>query len=139
MASLNKVHLIGNLGSDPELRTTPAGASVCNFNIATNEQWKGKDGEKHERVEWHRIVIWGKVAENCAKYLSKGRPVYIEGKLQTRSWEDKEGAKHYTTEVIARDVKFLGSGKGEGSDRPPEPPPPDGPMGGFGDDSDIPF
>lgn len=132
MASVNKVILVGNLGSDPELRQ--AGDNpVCNFSLATNETWKGKDGQKQERVEWHRIVVWGKVAENCNKYLAKGRPVYIEGKLQTRSWEDKEGVKHYTTEVIARDVKFLGSGGGEKTDRPPEPPPMNEP------DADIPF
>lgn len=129
-AGVNKVILIGNLGSDPESRM--AGETpVCNFTIATNESWKGKDGQKQDRTEWHRIVVWGKLGENCQKYLAKGRPVYIEGKLQTRSWE-KDNVKHYTTEIIAREVKFLGSGQGENSDRPPAPPPIDS-------DSDIPF
>lgn len=137
--AVNKAIIIGNLGSDPELRSTPGGNSVCNFNVATNEAWTGKDNEKHERTEWHRIVVWGKTAENCAKYLTKGRQVYVEGNLQTRSWEDKDGVKRYTTEIVARDVQFLGGGgEGKGGDRPP--PPGDGdappPMGG---DSDIPF
>lgn len=134
MASVNKVILIGNLGSDPELRSTPSGNPVCNFNLATNESWKGKDGNKQEKTEWHRIVVWGKLAENCSKFLSKGRSVYIEGKLQTREWDDKEGVKRYTTEIVARDVKFLGPGGGEKSDRPPDPPSSEPPS-----DMDIPF
>lgn len=106
--SINKVILIGNLGSDPELKATSGGNSVCNFSIATSESWV-KDGEKQERTEWHRIVVWGKTAEACSKYLVKGSKVYIEGKLQTRSFDDKDGVKRYITEVVAADVQFLGS------------------------------
>ena len=135
--AINKAIIIGNLGVDPELRTTPQGASVCNFSVATNESWKDKDGTKHERVEWHRIIVWGKTGENCAKYLSKGREVYVEGRIQTRSWDDKDGVKRYTTEIVAQTVNFLGGGSGEGkSDRPP--PPSDGDMPS-GADADIPF
>jgi len=114
MASINKVILIGNLGNDPEVRHTPSGQVVANFNIATNESWKDKAGQDQERTEWHKIVVWGKQAENCGEYLSKGRPVYIEGKLQTREWTDKEGNKRYTTEIVANTVQFLGSGRSEG-------------------------
>ncbi len=114
MASINKVILIGNLGSDPEVRFTPSGSAVANFNIATNESWKDKNGQDQERTEWHKIVVWGKQAENCGEYLSKGRPVYIEGRLQTREWNDKDGNKRYTTEIIANTVQFLGGRPGEG-------------------------
>lgn len=117
MASVNKVILIGNLGSDPEVKYTPSGAAVANFNIATNESWTGKDGKKEERTEWHRIVVWNKLAELCGEYLSKGRTVYIEGRLQTREWNDKDGNKRYTTEVVAQTLQFLGSA-GEKSSRP---------------------
>ena len=108
-AGVNKVILVGNLGSDPELRNTSGGTSVCEFRLATNESWKGKDGQTQDRTEWHRIVVWGRLGENCGKYLSKGRPVYLEGRLQTRSWEDKEGNKRYTTEVRAQRFQMLGS------------------------------
>ena len=131
MASVNKVILIGNLGSDPELRNTSGGNSVCNFSIATNEVWTGKDGQKNERVEWHKIVVWGKQAENCQQYLKKGRQVYIEGKNQTRSWDDKDGVTRYVTEVVARQVVFLSGGSDGGGQRDEVPPPQD--------DSDIPF
>ena len=115
MASVNKVILIGNLGKDPELRYTQSGQAVANFNIATTERFGGRDGgEMQERTEWHRIVTWGKTAENCAQYLSKGRSVYIEGRLQTRDWEDKEGNKRYTTEITALRVQFLGGREGGG-------------------------
>jgi len=107
-ASVNKVILVGNLGQDPEVRYTPSGSAVANFSIATNESWKGKDGQDQERTEWHKIVVWGKQAENCGEYLSKGRTVYIEGRLQTRDWTDKEGVKRYTTEIVANTVQFLG-------------------------------
>lgn len=116
MASVNKVILIGNLGKDPEVRYTPSGAAVANFNIATNESWTNKEGKKEERTEWHRIVCWNKIAELCGEYLSKGRTVYIEGRLQTREWNDKEGNKRYTTEVVAQTVQFLGS-RGETNSR----------------------
>ena len=108
MASVNKVILIGNLGRDPELRYTQSGQAVANFNIATTDKFTDKEGNPQERTEWHRIVVWGKQAENCAQYLSKGRSAYIEGSLQTRDWEDKEGIKRYTTEVRAQRVQFLG-------------------------------
>ena len=118
MASINKVILIGNLGSDPEVRFLPSGSAVGNFNIATTEKWTGKDGQPGEKTEWHRIVVFGKQAENCKQYLQKGRQVYIEGRLQTREWDDKEGQKKKTTEIIAQTVQFLGSGGG-GRDRAP--------------------
>jgi single-strand DNA-binding protein len=108
MAGVNKAILVGNLGRDPELRTTPNGQSVVNFTLATSETWNDKSGERQERTEWHRIVVWGKTAEMCNQYLSKGRTVYIEGRIQTREWEDKDGAKRYTTEVNASTVNFIG-------------------------------
>ena len=113
--SVNKVILIGRLGSNPEIRYTPSGAAVANFNIATSENWNDKTGQKQERTEWHRIVVWSKLAELCNQYLTKGRQVYIEGRLQTRQWDDKDGNKRYTTEVVANTVQFLGAGKGEGA------------------------
>jgi single-strand DNA-binding protein len=109
MASVNKVILIGNLGADPELRYTPGGKAVANFNLATHEQWTGKDGEKGERTEWHRIVAWARLGEICGEYLHKGSQVYIEGRLQTRSWEDRDGNKRYTTEIIAQTMQMLGA------------------------------
>src|SRR5262245_38588742 len=113
MASVNKVILIGNLGADPELRYTNTGSAVANLRIATNEQWTDKNGERQERTEWHQIVVWGKQAENCGKYLRKGRSVYVEGRLQTRQWEDQSGNKRYTTEVVAQIIQFLGGRGGE--------------------------
>src|SRR5579872_7404952 len=110
MASVNKAILIGNLGADPELRYTPSGSAVTELRIATTEKWTGKDGEKKEETEWHRVVVWTKQAENCAKYLKKGRPVYVEGRIRTRNWEDKEGQKRYMTEIVADKVQFLGGG-----------------------------
>ena len=104
---INKVILIGNLGSDPELRHTQAGAPVATFNVATTEKWKNKDGEPQEQTEWHRIVAWQRLAEICEEYLSKGSRVYIEGKLQTRKWQDQDGNDRYTTEIIAREMKML--------------------------------
>jgi single-strand DNA-binding protein len=117
MPSVNKVILIGNLGRDPEVKYTPSGAAVANFNIATNESWTSKDGKKEERTEWHKIVVWSKLAELCGEYLSKGRPVYIEGRLQTREYEAKDGGKRYVTEVIAQSIQFLGGGEGKASVR----------------------
>lgn len=109
MSGLNKVMLIGRLGSDPELRYTPDGTAVANFSIATSEEWKDKNsGEKKERTEWHRIVAWRKLGEICGEYLAKGKQVYVEGRIQTRSWEDKDGNKRYTTEIVASDIQFLG-------------------------------
>lgn len=115
MASLNKVFLIGNLGADPEVRFTANNTAVANFRIATTEVWNDKSGERQERTEWHRIVVWGKQAEHCGEYLKKGRSVHCEGRIQTREWEDREGQKRYTTEIVADRVTFLGSrGDGEG-------------------------
>lgn len=114
MAGVNKAILVGNLGRDPELRYTQGGQAVANFSLATSESFSTKDGRREERTEWHRIVVWGKVAENCAQYLSKGRTVYIEGRIQTREWENKEGQKQRTTEVVAQTVQFLGGPRGEG-------------------------
>jgi single-strand DNA-binding protein len=108
MASVNKVILVGNLGSDPEIRHTQSGQSVANFSLATNEQWTGKDGQRNERTEWHRIVAWGRLAEICEQYLSKGRQVYVEGRLQTRQWDDRDGNRRYTTEIVAQVMQMLG-------------------------------
>ena len=139
MASLNKVTLIGNLGADPDVRSTGSGQTVANFSIATTEKWQG--GEK---TEWHRVVVFGKQADTCKEYLSKGRQIYVEGRLQTRQWDDKTGNKRYTTEVIAQRVLFLGSApagaRSSRTDTPTESVPtgtPD-PTPGFADD-DIPF
>ena len=142
MAGINKAILIGRLGSDPEVRYTPSGVAVANFSIATSEEWKDRDtGEKKERTEWHRIVAWRRLGEICGEYLSKGKQVYVEGRIQTRSWDDRDGNKRYTTEIVATDVQFLGSRDDAGAGRPqgstagdfPGPPGP-----GF-DDDDIPF
>jgi single-strand DNA-binding protein len=114
MASVNKVILVGNLGADPEVRYTPGGKAVATFRLATKEQWTGKDGEKTERTEWHRIVAWARLGEICGEYLHKGSQVYIEGRLQTRNWEDREGVKRYTTEIVAQAMQMLGSAGGKG-------------------------
>lgn len=121
MAAINKVILIGNLGKDPELRRTPSGAAVVNFSIATTEKYKGADGETKEATEWHSIVAWNRAAEVMAQYLKKGAPVYIEGKLRTRTWEDN-GQKKYKTEVLVREFQFLSSGNKDGGPvtEPPE-------------------
>lgn len=114
MSSVNKVILIGNLGAAPELKYTPSNRPVCNLSVATSESFKDKAGAKQEHTEWHRVTVWGEQAENCSKYLGKGRSVYVEGRLQTRSWDDKDGKKRYSTDVVADRVVFLG-GQGEGS------------------------
>ena len=107
--SVNKVILLGRLGQDPELKYTPSGAAVCNFSLATSESCADKaTGQKQERTEWHRVVVWGKLAELCNQYLSKGRQAFVEGRLQTRSWEDNNGQKRYTTEINASTVQFIG-------------------------------
>ena len=133
MASLNCVHLIGNMGQDPELRHTPNGVAVCNFNLATNKRYTDKDGQRHEQTEWHRIVVWQKSAENVAKYCSKGSKVYIQGELQTREWEDNDGNKRFTTEIVARVVQFMDA-KGEGGGGSQSRNEPPGPS-----DDDLPF
>lgn len=109
MAGVNKVILIGNLGKDPDLRYTPGGQPVATFSLATSEKWRDKDGVMQDRTEWHNIVVWGKPAEMAKEYLSKGRQVYIEGRIQTRNWDDKDGNKRYTTEIVALRIQFLGS------------------------------
>ena len=111
--SVNKVILVGRLGQNPEVRYTPSGAAVANFSVATNESWTDKSGQKQERTEWHKVVVWGKLAELCSQYLAKGRQVYLEGRLQTRQWQDKDGQTKYTTEIQAQTVQFLGGGAGE--------------------------
>jgi single-strand DNA-binding protein len=118
MAGINKVILVGHLGKDPEVRQIAPNQNVCQFRIATSENWVDKSGQKQERTEWHSIVVWGKMAEICGKYLAKGRQVYVEGRLQTRSWEDQQGQKRYTTEIVASTVQFLG---GMGAERSSSP------------------
>ena len=124
--SVNKVILIGRLGADPEIRYTVDGQPVATFRIATSERWTDKNGQRQERTEWHRIVAYGRLAEICGEHLSKGRQVYIEGRLQTRSYEDREGVRRYVTEIVAQEVVFLGdrpsssSGKGMDDSLPPE-------------------
>ncbi len=115
MASVNKVILVGNLGRDPEIRYTPSGAAVCNVTIATSRQWKSKDsGERQEETEWHRVVFYDRLAEIAGEYLKKGRPVYVEGRLKTRKWQDKDGVEKYTTEIIAMEMQLLGGREGMG-------------------------
>ena len=139
---VNKVILIGNLGADPELKYTPSGVPVVNFSLATSESWTDKSGERQERTEWHRIVLWRKLAEIAGQYLRKGSKLYVEGKLQTRSWDDQSGQKRYTTEVVVNDMQML-DGRGEstgggGEGVPPTPPEP--PVGNdMGGDDDLPF
>ena len=125
MASLNRVMIIGNLGSDPEVRSTQAGNAVANFSIATTEV-RGSGEDRKEYTEWHRVVVWGKLALTCGQYLKKGRQVYVEGRLQTRSYEDDAGVKRFTTEIVAREVKFLGGRNGNGG-------------GGQVEDDEVPF
>jgi single-strand DNA-binding protein len=145
MAGINKAIIVGRLGRDPEVRYTPDGTAVANFSVATSEEWKDKNtGEKRERTEWHRIVAWRRLGEICGEYLSKGRQVYIEGRIQTRDWEDKDGNKRYTTEIVADNMQMLGSrddlGGSRGAD--PGPRPQDsapGPSEGDMGDDDIPF
>ena len=159
-SSVNKVILVGNLGKDPEQRTTSNGRAVTSFSIATSEKWTDQSGQTQEKTNWHNIVVWGKQAESCARYLAKGRRVYVEGKIENRSYEDKEGVTRYVTDIVARDVIFLDARGGESSEsherpaqqntpsarptpnknQPPQrdenwnPPPPS-----FGQDDDIPF
>lgn len=111
MASVNKVILVGNLGSDPEVRYTPSGRAVANFSLATTERYTNKEGEKEEKTEWHRIVAWARLGEICGEYLTKGSQVYIEGRIQSRSWEDRDGNKRYTTEIIAQAMQMLGGSR----------------------------
>ena len=119
MGSVNKVILVGNLGRDAELRYTPGGAAVATLNLATTEVWNDKQGQKQEKTEWHRIVVWGKQAEALQEYLVKGKQIYVEGRLQTRQWDDKDGNKRYTTEIKADRVTLLGGGGGGGAAEDP--------------------
>ncbi|MEW6704498.1 MAG: single-stranded DNA-binding protein [Pseudomonadota bacterium] len=115
MASVNKVILIGNLGRDPEVRYTPNGAAVCNVSVATTRNWKNKEsGERQEETEWHRVVFYDRLAEIAGEYLKKGRSIYVEGRLKTRKWQDKDGVEKYTTEIIAEEMKMLGGREGMG-------------------------
>ena len=152
MRSVNKVILLGNLGADPELRRTQSGQQVATLRLATNESWNDRDGNRQERTEWHRIIAWARLAEIAGEYLKKGRQIYVEGRIQTRQWQDQQGQTRYTTEIIAQNFVMLG-GRGEGDFAPggggatrtaepvPEGAPPDedpGPVGGE-EDSDLPF
>jgi single-strand DNA-binding protein len=140
MSGVNKVIIVGRLGQDPEVKTIQGGQTVARLSVATSESWMDKNGQKQERTEWHRVNIWGKPAENAGKYLAKGRQVYVEGKLQTRSWEDN-GVKKYATDIVANNIQYLGSGDGQqrqdngsqhgGGDFGPEP--------SFNQQEDIPF
>jgi single-strand DNA-binding protein len=121
MAGVNKVIIVGNVGRDPEVRFTKAGTAVATFSVATSERFKDRDGQPQERTEWHRVVAWAQLADICGKYLRKGKQVYIEGRLQTRDWEDKDGHKRYTTEVVANQMQMLGRREDDG--------------GGYSDDS----
>jgi single-strand DNA-binding protein len=136
---VNKVILIGNLGADPEIRYTQSGAAVANLRLATTENWKNKEGEREELTEWHRVVSFGRLAEICGEYLNKGSKIYIEGRIQTRKWEDRDGNPRYTTEIVAREMKMLspkGAGQQGKSDYGYEDPPvPDEPPM----EDDVPF
>ena len=145
MASVNKVMILGNLGRDPELRHTQAGKAVATLRVATNEAWTDQSGERQERTEWHSIVVWGRQAENCNQYLKKGRSVFVEGRLQTRKWQDRDGNDRYTTEIVADRVQFVGGREGAGAAGGSEDYGPGSSLGGddlapppAGDD-DIPF
>ena len=143
MGSVNKVILVGNLGRDAELRFTPGGAAVATLNMATTEVWNDKQGQKQEKTEWHRVVVWGKQAESLQEYLVKGKQIYVEGRLQTRQWDDTDGQKRYTTEIKADRVTLLGGGGGgrsggmerSGGQSSGQDEPPMEPM----TDDDIPF
>jgi single-strand DNA-binding protein len=142
MASLNKVMLIGNLGKDPEVRYTAAGTAVASFSVATSEKYKNKNGEWEEKTEWHNVTLWARLAEIAGEYLAKGKTVYIEGRLQTRKWQDKDGRDRYTTEIVGEKMQML-SGKGDGGGRQgagrPESQEPRYEEPAFNPDDDIPF
>jgi single-strand DNA-binding protein len=146
VAGVNKVILVGNLGSDPEVRTTPGGQRVANFRIATSRSWSGQDGQRQEKTEWHSIVAWGKLAVICERYLTKGKQVYIEGRLETRSWQDKENQTRYKTEIICDQMQMLGRA-GDRNGEPQTEGPRGGnlpeenmaPAGGSNADDDLPF
>ncbi|MEW5995303.1 MAG: single-stranded DNA-binding protein [Candidatus Zixiibacteriota bacterium] len=143
--SVNKAILVGHLGSDPELRYTPSGTAVASFRLATNERWTGQDGQPNERTTWHTIVVWGKQAENVKEYLRKGRQVYVEGRINNRTYDDREGNKRFTSEVVAQTVQFLGGRDETLSDTAVpetpsyEPSPTTPPDSGGTNDDDLPF
>ena len=142
--SVNKVILVGRLGQDPEVRYTQGGTAVANLRIATDETWKDQSGERQQRTEWHTVVVWRRLAEICGQYLSKGKQIYIEGKLQTRSWQDREGNKRYSTEIQADNMVMLGGRSDEGHAAPPAQSAPAAQPAAAGSDSgtsddDIPF
>ena len=140
--TVNKVILVGNLGSDPEIKTTPTGQQVANFSLATSESWTDKaTGEKQEKAEWHRLVLWRKLAEIAGQYLNKGAKIYVEGKLQTRSWDDKDGQKRYATEVVVDQMEMLGGGERQNAPaaRYEQPAPAPFVASGSPDDDDLPF
>src|SRR5439155_666257 len=151
MSGVNKVILVGNLGANPEMRFTQAGQAVANLRLATTERWTDKSGQKQEVTEWHRIVVWGKQAEVVGQYCTKGRQIYVEGRIRTRQWQDQQGQKRYTTEVVATNVQLLGSRDGAAAGPGPGPgdreemgatvPPDDSGVAEFGGapDDDIPF
>jgi single-strand DNA-binding protein len=139
--SVNKVILVGNLGANPEMRYTQGGQPVANLRIATSERWTDKSGQRQETTEWHRVVLFGKTAEIAGQYLTKGRQVYIEGRIQTRQWQDQQGQKRYTTEIVGTNMQMIG-GRGERTEDPAATVPPDDGGGsdfGGGPDDDIPF
>jgi single-strand DNA-binding protein len=139
--SVNKAILIGNLGADPELRYTPSGKAVASFRIATSERWTGQDGQSNEKTVWHNIVAWGKLAETVKEYLKKGRQVYVEGRIDNRSYDDKEGNKRYVSEIVAQTIRFLGTRADAAAEPVPEPASHEAqPQEGQAtDDDDLPF
>ena len=137
---VNKVILVGNLGRDPEIRTTPSGQSIAKFSLATSNRWTDRDGQRQERTDWHNIVCWGKQAEIAGQYLTKGKQIFVEGRLQTDSWDDKEtGKKMYRTEVVCNNFQMLGSRRDEGPSAAPAAPPTDPSFDAAAEDDDIPF
>ncbi len=146
MSGVNKVILVGNLGANPEMRFTQGGQAVANLRLATTERWTDRNGQKQEATEWHRVVVWGKQAEIVGQYCTKGRQIYVEGRIRTRQWQDQQGQKRYTTEVVAQNVQMLGSRDGAGAgpgarEEMGATVPPDDSMADFGGgpDDDIPF
>jgi single-strand DNA-binding protein len=141
--TVNKVILIGNLGADPELKYTSSNQPVCNVSMATSEKFKDKSGNRQEKTEWHRVTIWGQQGENCAKWLKKGSSLYVEGRLQTRKWQDKDGKDRYSTDIVATATTFLGGG-GSGERAPANREASEDPTGGYQPeqppgDEDVPF
>lgn len=139
MSGVNKVIVLGRLGADPEIKNVSENQTVARLSVATSENWTDRDGKKQERTEWHRIVVWGKLATVCGKYLTKGRQVYVEGRLQTRSWEDPQGQKRYTTEIVANTVQFIGSATEASRENQPNATENFGPEPSFDTADELPF